>query len=129
MRAPLSSLFKSCVFLLLLAGAMVCVADSQGMVANSRRVIFDTPTRVGDVVLPVGEYQVRHSMEGENHIMTFRQMHVARGAKPAEARVKCTLVPLPEKARTTKMFLNDAGPGQKNLVQLIFEGDSAKHVF
>lgn len=128
MRTRLSWLTKSYLLFLLLF-SVFCAAENQGMVAASRRVAFDTPTRVGEVVLPAGEYEVRHSMEGQNHIMTFRQMHAARGAKPVEARVKCTLLPLPEKARSTRMFLNAAGPNEKILVQLIFEGDSAKHVF
>ena len=117
------------VFILLLTGAVACIAASQGMVADSRQITFATPTRVGETVLPAGEYEVRHSMEGANHIMVFRQVHTPRGTKPAEAKVKCTLVPLPEKALTTRIFLNDAGPEQKILVQMIFKGDTAKHVF
>ena len=63
-------------------------------VADSRNITFENPIRVGDVVLPKGEYKVLHTMDGDNHIMVFTQQG---GKNPVEVKVKCTLVPLTAK--------------------------------
>jgi hypothetical protein len=95
-------------------------------VADTRQVTFENPMRVGDVLLPKGEYQVQHTMEGENHIMVFKQLRVS---KPAEAHIKCQLVPLTAKADTTqKVYVLNAS-NERVLQALIFRGDTAKHVF
>ena len=95
-------------------------------VADTRQLTFENPMRVGDVLLPKGEYQVQHTMEGENHIMVFKQLRVS---KPAEVHVKCQLVPLTAKADTTeKIYILNAL--QEHVLQaLIFRGDTSKHVF
>lgn len=96
-------------------------------VADSRQIKFANPMMVGDVLLPAGEYQVLHTMEGDNHIMVFKQMN-AKGT-PAEARVKCTLVPLGEKAAQTQQIYATNASNERVLHELIFRGDTAKHVF
>jgi hypothetical protein len=95
-------------------------------VADNRQVSFDNPIRVGDVLLPSGEYQVLHTMEGENHIMVFKQL---RTRKPAEARVKCQLVPLEATAPQTEKIYIVNQSNERVLQTLIFRGDKAKHVF
>ncbi|MBZ5722980.1 MAG: hypothetical protein LAO03_21790 [Acidobacteriia bacterium] len=95
-------------------------------VADTRQITFENPMRIGDVLLPKGEYQVLHTMEGDNHIMVFKQLGKN---KPVEARVKCQLVPLPAKAATTeKIYVMNASK-ERVLQALIFRGDTAKHVF
>jgi hypothetical protein len=95
-------------------------------VMDTRQITFDNPMRVGDVVLPSGEYQVLHTMDGDNHIMVFKQL---RTSKPAQAKVKCTLVPLAEKAsQTQKTYVINAA-NERVLQTLVFRGDKATHVF
>jgi len=94
-------------------------------VADVRNVSFAGNVRVGDALLPQGDYEVRHVMEGENHVMVFHK----RAGKPVEARVKCSLVPLPKKAsQTAKTFVVNAA-NEQVLSELVFQGDTAKHVF
>jgi len=89
-------------------------------------VSFSEKIRVADTVLPSGNYEIRHVMEGADHIMVFKQIGVR---KPVEVRAKCTLVPLPEKANETqKIYLLNAA-NERVLHELIFKGDRAKHVF
>jgi hypothetical protein len=107
-------------------GILVFASKNQFGVANTQTVSFDEPIRVGTALLPAGDYQVTHTMEGENHIMLFRQLHVKN---PAEARVKCTLVPLPVKAERTEKFYTHNTANQHVLVELTFRGDTAKHLF
>jgi hypothetical protein len=95
-------------------------------VADSREMNLTAPTLVGGVLLPAGDYKVIHIMEGENHIMVFKEMHAKN---PAEARVKCQLVPLAQKATRTEQVIVVNAANQRVLHSLVFEGDSAQHVF
>ncbi len=96
-------------------------------VADSRQINFAHPTMVGNVLLPVGEYQVLHTMDGDNHIMVFKQLNAK--AAPAEARVKCSLVPLQAKAEQTQQIYALNAANERVLHELVFRGDTAKHVF
>ena len=95
-------------------------------VADKYTVSFSDPIRVADTLLPRGEYEIRHTMIGEEHIMVFHQI---RTKKPIEVSAKCTLVPLPEKAKdTNKTYVLNAA-NERVLRELVFKGDNAKHVF
>jgi hypothetical protein len=107
-------------------GVLLAAKPNDFGVANTQIVSFDQPIYVGSVLLPKGDYQVTHAMEGTDHIMVFSQLHTP---KPVEARVKCTLVPLPDKAKATeKIYMHNAA-NERVLQELVFRGDSAKHVF
>jgi len=95
-------------------------------VADVRKVTLSAATRVGDVLLPQGDYEVRHVMEAENHMMVFKQLGTN---KPAEARVKCNLVALKEKADQTQVIYESNGANERVLRTLRFRGDLAEHVF
>jgi hypothetical protein len=60
-------------------------------VADVQKITFTGPVLIRGTLLPAGEYEVRHTIQGEDHIMVFQQLHVE---KPAQAQVKCTLVPM-----------------------------------
>ncbi|MGA3091215.1 MAG: hypothetical protein ABSD75_21615 [Terriglobales bacterium] len=111
-----------CVFML----SSVLAAENQMGIADSYRVNFVEKFRVADTMLPQGTYQIRHVMEGSDHIMVFRQL----GKKnPIEVRAKCTLVPLDEKAVKDERIYELNAANERVLQQLIFKGDRAKHVF
>ena len=95
-------------------------------VADVRKVTLSAATRVGDVLLPQSDYEVRHVMEAENHMMVFKQLGTN---KPAEARVKCNLVALKEKADQTQVIYESNGANERVLRTLRFKGDLAEHVF
>jgi|SRR5579862_7667283 len=106
--------------------SLLAVAKNQFGVADNRTIQITAPTRVGDVLLPEGMYKVEHTMQAQDHIMVFRQLNTK---KPAEARVKCQLVPLTSKAtRDEQAFLINAA-NERVLHTLTFKGDSAQHVF
>lgn len=102
------------------------VAGQEMGIADLYKVTFSEKVRVADTLLPAGNYEIRHVMEGSNHIMVFRQVGVK---KPVEVRAKCTLVPLDEKAAENQKYyvLNDAN--ERVLHELVFKGDKAKHMF
>jgi hypothetical protein len=95
-------------------------------IANSRNISFVEPVRVGNVLLPAGEYQVLHTMQGTEHIMVFKQL---KAKNPVEAHVKCQLVPLQAKAPRTETVYALNAANERVLRSLTFHGDSAQHVF
>jgi len=113
------------ITVLVVVGSAFAAKTNKYGVADVRKVTLSSPTRVGDVLLPQGEYEVRHVMEAENHIMVFKQLGKSN---PAEARVKCNLVPLKEKINSDQVIYQNAG-NVRVLQTLRFRGDLAEHVF
>jgi hypothetical protein len=95
-------------------------------VANRYEVSFAEKVWIADTMLPQGDYEIRHVMEGQDHIMIFRQLKVR---KPAEVRAKCTMVPLLVKAPDTQKVYTLNAANERVLHELIFKGDLARHVF
>jgi len=123
MRAMKAMLALAVTICLLTVAAMA--GEDQG-IADVYKVNFSEKVRVADTVLPAGNYEIRHVMEGENHFMVFHQLGTK---KPAEVRAKCTLVPLPEKATENQKMYELNAANERVLRELIFKGDRAKHVF
>ncbi|MGA9527927.1 MAG: hypothetical protein WBS24_07425 [Terriglobales bacterium] len=112
-----------CVFLL---GAFGLAGRNPMGISDVYKVNFAEKVRVADTLLPSGDYEIRHVMEGADHIMVFRQLGVK---KPVEVRAKCTLVTLPEKAADNQKIYEMNAANERVLHELIFKGDTAKHVF
>jgi hypothetical protein len=108
---------------LLLVGVVAVAKDNKLGIREVSRVRFDSVIHIGSTVVPAGEYVVRHTMEGQDHIMVFK-----RDGKKDEFKVKCTLVPLAKNAPRDETTYQVTG-GEKILQELVFKGDSAKHVF
>jgi hypothetical protein len=112
---------------IMLGMSMLSMAERNKFgVSDTEKVTFNEPIRVGDVLLPKGEYKVQHTMEGENHVMVFTE--ITKGTA-ASTRVKCQLVPLQEKATQTQVLYGHDQKDVHVLQELIFRGDTAKHVF
>ncbi len=110
-----------CLFVL---GSVALGAANKMGIREVRNISFDTPVRVGETVLPAGQYVVRHTMAGEEHIMLFQ-----RAGSKDDIKVKCTLVPLTEKANQDRRIYQTNAANEKVLQELVFRGDMAKHVF
>jgi hypothetical protein len=110
-----------CLFVL---GSVALGAANKMGIREVRNISFDTPIRVGATLLPAGEYVVRHTMQGEEHIMVFE-----RASSQEEFKVKCTLVPLTQKADQDRKIYQLNATNEKVLQELVFRGDMAKHVF
>jgi hypothetical protein len=78
--------------------------------------------KVGDVLLPAGDYIIEHVMEGTNHIMVFR----ASDNKDAKVRVNCKMVDLPKKSDITFQEYSTIN-GERVLTSMTFRGDKFKH--
>jgi hypothetical protein len=109
-------------------GLSVLASASQNQfgVADTRQIKFENPIWVGNTLLPAGQYEVLHTMQGDTHIMVFKQQG---GKKPVEVSVKCQLVPLPTKAAQTEKIYIFNDKNERVLQALIFRGDTARHQF
>lgn len=104
---------------------VMAVGSAMPGVADVQKISFDSPIRIGGTLVPAGNYEVRHVMEGETHIMVF---HDVNRKKAPEVRVKCTLVPLAQKADLTQKIYVVNAAKEEVLQELVFQGDTAKHV-
>lgn len=94
-------------------------------VSDVVHVQFATPVRVGAALLPAGKYTVRHTMEGQDHVMVFQ----LAGSKASEVKAKCIMVQLGKKADQTRTVYEVNTSNERVLRELVFRGDTAKHVF
>jgi len=114
------------VILLVIVAVSFAAAEPKNMgIRDTYKVTFADPVRVGDALLPAGDYVIRHTMSGVDHIMVFQ---AAKG-NVLEVKVKCTLVPLAQKAERTQTVYVVNAASEKVLQELVFRGDTAKHVF
>ncbi len=105
----------------------ICAVGQSSMgLADRYWISFGEQVRVADTVLPPGSYEVRHVMEGPDHMMVFRQMGVKN---PVEVHAKCTLVVLSAKADQTRKIIELNAANERVLKELTFKGETAKHVF
>lgn len=114
------------ILMFVLALGAVASAENQLGIADKYQVTFSEKIRVADTLLPKGNYEVRHVMEGSDHIMVFRQLGTN---KPVEVRAKCKLVALEAKADTSQQQYALNAANERVLQELVFKGDHAKHVF
>lgn len=114
------------IFLFVLALGSIASAERSSMgISDVSRVTFGAPIRVGATLLPAGEYLVHHTMEGQDHVMVFTPV---KGKTP-EVRAKCNLVQLGKKADQTRTVYELNAANERVLQELVFRGDTAKHVF
>lgn len=112
------------LFVCLLAFGFVAKAEDSGA-KEVNRVTFVAPIRVGGSLLPAGEYVVRHTMEGSDHVMVFQSVN----HKHADVKATCQLVQLGNKAEQTRTVYALNGANERVLQELVFGGDTVKHVF
>ncbi|MGB7555419.1 MAG: hypothetical protein WBM04_13685 [Candidatus Korobacteraceae bacterium] len=118
------TVFLLALFVVLLCHAVLLPARDNPMgIKDKQDITLSAPTLVGGTVLPAGDYKVTHEMQGQTHIMIFKQSHGT-----AEVKTKCTLVPLNEKAQDTRQLYETNAKNEKVLMEMIFRGDTAKHV-
>ena|ERR1700741_2772352 len=117
-------LFGMVVCLMALVSLAAAVDKNLG-IRDTYHVTFVEPVRVGTALLPAGAYTIRHTMEGQEHIMVFQPVE----GKGAALKAKCTLVPLAKRADRDQTTYQVNAANERVLQELVFRGDTAKHVF
>jgi len=112
------------IALILCTAALVQATDTSMGVAGKQTIVFNSPTVVGGTLLPAGQYQVLHQMDGTQHIMVFKGVQGTKG----EAKAKCNLIPLGEKAKQTEQRYTENAKNEHVLQEMTFRGDTSKHV-
>lgn len=120
-----SSRIVGTVLCLIAFVAMASAKENTMGVRDVYHVTFTEAVHVGTAILPAGEYTIHHSMQGQDHYMEFQ----AKGNKGADVKVKCTLVPLEGKADKTETIYGLNASNERILQEMVFKGDTAKHVF
>jgi len=126
MKAPYKSVFLRFVLLILVLLVLAATLAAQGTpVGKSRDLTLSSPARIGDVVLPAGDYRVTHLMDGDRHIMVFKSV---KGEKK-EVRVPCKMQTLDARARHTEQRYEHTPAGDRQLMSMVFAGEKVEHVF
>ncbi len=114
------------LILLLILTALPLLLGAQDIAPDwVRSLQLSSPVQIGELRLPPGEFTVRHTMEGDRHMLIFQQKN--KGAQ--QFRVFCTLVQLPGKAANNEQLYRHGPAGEWILVGLIFKGDKVEHRF
>jgi hypothetical protein len=110
-----------CVFV---AGFMLA-ADKPATpgVGKTHDVTLHWQARVGNLVLPAGDYRVQHVMEGDKHIMVFTN------SKGQKSRLECTMVKLERKSAIDSVEYTTAPNGERILTAMTFRGETFEHKF
>jgi hypothetical protein len=107
--------------LAILAFSILLLAEQNFGLNRTRMVTFRDNVTIGAEALPAGDYKVTHVMNGDKHIMVFKQ-----GAK--EYRIGCTMTPLERKSPETYFVYEQRGEA-KVLTGMVFKGDNLRHQF
>lgn len=117
---------------------VAAAADQQVIkVGKKGEIMFDQETKVGDVTLKPGHYQLQHRVEGSDHLVHFTEFKGMHGGYPKgtgptgiahPGEVKCKLEPLQAKASQTRVTLNTAN-GERRITRIEIAGENVAHVF
>jgi hypothetical protein len=109
--------------MVVLACTWMVAKDNPMGIADRQNITFIEPTVVGGTLLPAGDYTVTHQMNGQTHVMLFKQVN-----GKAQAKANCNLVPLKAKATRTEQTYKLNAQKQHVLEEMTFAGDKATHV-
>lgn len=120
------------VILYAAAPALAEADDNVLMVGRKGEVLLSRQTKIGDLTLEPGLYQVQADSE---HFLHFTAMARGRGysssgriAKGNSGKVKCRLQLLPAKLMRTTAYTNDAN-GFSRITKIEISGEPAAHLF
>lgn len=115
------------VALLAMIAVVACLSlaakDNAMGIAERQTITFTAPTLVGGTLLPAGNYNVLHQMNGTTHVMLFKAVN-----GKAEAKSNCNLVPLKTKAERSEQRFTTNAKNERVLQEMTFAGDKATHV-
>ena len=108
---------------LLALGVAAFAADANASAGKTRNVVFGEKTKVGDQILPEGEYKVLHLVEGSEHTLVFKTL-----SNNEKVRLKCSVENTGKKADDTVPEFNAVG-NDRVLTALVFRGDPNRYTF
>jgi co-chaperonin GroES (HSP10) len=112
-------------------------AGGDVIIGNGKKgeVHFATQVKAGDAVLKPGMYQVQHVVEGNDHVIIFKEMDMPAGYKMGNtpvgkevARIKCKIEPVAKKVGNTRITLRTNAAGEKEIAEVQVAGEAFKHL-
>ena len=104
-------------------------------VGKKGEIHLDSPVRAGDALLKPGMFRVQHVVEGEDHVLIFREVSMVAGYRMGStpvgkevARVKCKVEPADKKMSNTKIYLRTNAAGEKEIAEVQVAGENVKHL-
>jgi len=104
-------------------------------IGKKGEVHFNVQVKAGDAALKPGMYQVQHVVEGNDHVIIFKEMSMPAGYKMGAtpvgkevARIKCKVEPVANKASNTKITLRTNAAGEKEIAEVQVAGEAFKHL-
>ena len=132
-------LLSLAVMLTLLVNVTVAAAADQQVIKVGKKgeMMFDEETRIGDLTLKPGHYQIQHRVDGADHVVHFTELKgkhrnpyyesgATGEAHPGE--VKCRLEPMNAKASETKVNISTE-EGVRRITRIEIAGENVAHVF
>jgi hypothetical protein len=117
------------------AGGEELVVGQKGVVHTNKAV------KAGEVTLPPSMYVLQHRVEGEDHVLVFKDVKMDYTiSKPVKtmpskddpgtevAKIKCKVEALSQKAGKTKIVLRTNAAGEKEIAEVYIKGEAFKHV-
>ena len=114
--------FAFITLILVVASSMLYAGVDRPVPHKEKTVIIYSDTKIGDTVLPKGEYEVKHVLEGTDNVLVFTS-----GRK--DYRFKCQLKPTTDKVDAVALQFHNNPDGSRSLVSVTFPGDASAHVF
>ena len=104
-------------------------------IGNKGEIHFNVPVKAGSTLLQPGMYEIQHAVEGNDHVITFKEVEMPAGyrhsntpVKPqAAARVKCKVEPA-AKVNKTKITVRTNAAGEKEVAEVQVAGEAFKHL-
>jgi hypothetical protein len=124
MSKRMAATVVAAVMMTLCLSVMLAAKDNPMGIAEKQTMVLYDPTVIAGTLVPAGSYTVMHEMQGQTHIMIFKQ----NGGQRVEVKATCTLVPLNAKAKQSEQRFAENAKNQKVLIEMTFKGDTAKHV-
>ena len=94
-------------------------------VGKTGEITFSQETKIGDVVLPPGDYRFAHRTSGDDHFVRFTQV---KGKAREFGEIKCQIEPLQEKVSHTAVTTTNEG-GMRRITRIEVAGENVAHVF
>lgn len=134
---PLSTV-AAMLAILLLRSSFAFAANKQSLkVGKKGEIMLTDETKVGDLVLQPGHYEIQHRVRGSDHFIRFTQfkgMHHqfqpwSGPSTLADAGdAKCRLVTLRAKAERTAVFITTVG-GEWRITKVEIKGENVAHTY
>ena len=117
---------------------VAAAADQQIIkVGKKGEMMFNQETKIGDITLKPGHYQMQHRIDSTDHMFHFTELKGVHrspyllSAPTGEAHpgeVRCRLESLTAKASQTAVFVDTEG-GVRRITKIEIRGENVAHVF